>query len=97
VSVAWECVDNEAHIYAALLGSDVVRVEFDGRPDACCLEVAATAARLAQLEAGGHRVKEISIGAAPIADFDRLGASDWLASARHDLTVRITRAEKGLD
>lgn len=97
MSVIWACVDNEAHVYAAVLGSDVVRVAFDGRPDPCCLEVAATAARLAQLEAGGHRVKEISIGAAPIGDLDRLGATDWLASARHDLTLTITRAENGVD
>jgi hypothetical protein len=77
----WTCIDVERHIYAAVLGSDVVRVEFDGRPDQCCLEVAYTAARLAQLECFTHRVKEISIGAAGFG-VDRLAAASLLESAR---------------
>jgi hypothetical protein len=87
--VNWTCLDNDRHVYATVLGSDVVRVEFDGRPDRCCIEAVETAVRLAQLEAGGHRVKELSLGAVPIGGFDRIGAADQLASVRHDLTIRI--------
>jgi hypothetical protein len=79
MSAPWTCLDAEKHVYAIVLGTDVVRVVFDGRPDVCCLEQAHTAARLAQLEASGHRVKEIAIGA-PGFGIDRLAFAGMLGS-----------------
>lgn len=83
----WTCVDHEHHVYAMVLGKDVARVQFDGRPDKCCLEVARTAARLAQLEMSMHRVKELSIGAIGFG-IDRIGAADFLGSAR-DVSIIV--------
>lgn len=88
----WTCLDNDRHVYAAVIGSDIVRVAFDGRPDKCCFEGAYVAARLALLEAGGHRIKELALGTIPLGGFDRIGAADQLASVRHDLTIRIEAA-----
>jgi hypothetical protein len=70
--IGWTRLEDDRHVYGALVDGDVVRVDFgDHEPDACCLAAALATVRQAQETLAGHCVTQVSIGA-PSTPFARL-------------------------